>query len=98
MDLAPAPASARGASARAGHARAVGSWLTGADVRLALVDAGQGRVGTLGDQVRLLCYGFDPSVGAYTQAIHRALALAAALTTAALALGIAWLSAPRSVR
>jgi hypothetical protein len=52
----------------------------------------------LGDQVRLLCYGFDPSIGAYTPAIHRALALAAALTTAAFAIGIAWQSAPWSVR
>ncbi len=28
--------------------------------------AGQGKVGTFGDQVRLLCYGFDPALGIYT--------------------------------
>jgi protein SCO1/2 len=75
-----------------------GLGMTGADVRLALVDAGEGQVGTFSDQVRLLCYGFDPSIGAYTPAIYRVLALAAALTTAAFAIGIAWLSAPWSVR
>ena len=33
------------------------------DLRLALVEAGGGRVGTIADQVRLLCYGFDPVRG-----------------------------------
>jgi protein SCO1/2 len=66
--------------------------MTAADVRLALVEAGDGRVGTFGDQIRLLCYGYDPSIGVYTPDIHRALGLAAALTTGMLAIGIAWLS------
>ena len=39
------------------------------DLRLALVEAGGGRVGTLADQVRLLCYGFDPVRGVYTPAV-----------------------------
>jgi protein SCO1 len=69
-----------------------GLGMTAVDVRLALVEAGEGRVGTVGDQVRLLCYGFDPSIGAYTLAIYRALAFAAALTAGTLAIGIAWLS------
>ena len=39
------------------------------DLRLALVEAGGGRVGTIADQVRLLCYGFDPVRGVYTPAV-----------------------------
>jgi protein SCO1 len=70
-----------------------GLGMTATDIRLALVEAGEGRVGTFSDQVRLLCYGFDPSIGAYTPAIYRALAFVATLTTATLAIGIAWLAA-----
>jgi protein SCO1/2 len=64
----------------------------GDDFRLALVEAGQGRIGTFGDQVRLLCYGFDPSIGIYTVSVYRALAFAAALTATTMAIGIGWLS------
>jgi protein SCO1 len=67
-----------------------GLGMTPADVRLALVEAGEGLVGTFSDQVRLFCYGYDPSIGAYTPTIYRALAFAAALTAGALAIGIAW--------
>jgi protein SCO1/2 len=62
------------------------------DFRLALVEAGGGRIGSLRDHVRLLCYGFDPSIGIYTVSIHRALAFAAAMTVIMLAAGIGWLS------
>jgi protein SCO1/2 len=65
------------------------------DFRLALVEAGQGRIGTLGDQVRLLCYGFDPSTGIYTVSIYRALAIASAVTILLLAAAIGWLSLRR---
>jgi protein SCO1/2 len=54
--------------------------LGGADLRLALVDAGQGRIGTLTDQVRLHCFGFDPVRGIYTVAVTRVLTAAAAVT------------------
>ena len=63
-----------------------------ADLRLALVDAGEGRVGSLADHVRLLCYGFDPAKGIYTQSITDWLMVAACLTLAALAAGICTLS------
>jgi protein SCO1/2 len=66
--------------------------INGDDLRLALVEAGQGRIGTLGDQVRLLCYGFDPTVGAYTVSIVRTLKLTSTLTVIVLALAIGWLS------
>jgi protein SCO1 len=65
--------------------------MNGTDLRLALVEAGAGRIGTLGDHLRLLCYGFDPALGIYTVSIQRALMLLAALTLLVLALGIGWL-------
>jgi protein SCO1/2 len=58
------------------------------DLRLALVDAGEGRVGTVTDHIRLLCYGFDPTKGIYTAAIGRLLSWTAALTIIALGLFI----------
>jgi protein SCO1/2 len=59
-----------------------------ANLRLAVVDAGEGRIGTWTDHVRLLCYGFDPTKGIYTAAIGRILSGTAALTVAALGLFI----------
>ena len=58
--------------------------LGGTDLRLALVDAGQGRVGTLTDQVRLHCFGFDAARGIYTLSITRVLTAAGAVTVLAL--------------
>jgi protein SCO1 len=62
-----------------------GIGLDGNDLRLALVDAGEGRIGTFIDHVRLLCYGFDPAQGIYTSAIEGWLMAAAAATVAILA-------------
>src|SRR5262249_32594073 len=61
-----------------------GLGLSGNDMRLALVAAGQGHVGTLGDRIRLLCYGYDPVRGIYTERITLALEIAALVTVAAL--------------
>jgi len=36
------------------------------DVRLALIDAGEGKVGSIADQVLLFCYHYDPALGKYT--------------------------------
>jgi protein SCO1/2 len=60
------------------------------DLRLALVDAGQGRIGTWTDHIRLMCYGFDPAKGIYTAAVGRMLSTASAITVLALGLVI-WL-------
>ena len=38
------------------------------DLRLALVEAGEGRIGGLADRITLLCSGFDPVHGVYTPA------------------------------
>jgi protein SCO1/2 len=65
-----------------------GIGLSGADMRLALVEASNGKVGTFRDQVRLLCSAFDPVHGAYTPAISRALKLVGAATILALGGGI----------
>jgi protein SCO1/2 len=61
-----------------------GLGLSGSDMRLALVAAGQGHVGTLGDRIRLLCYGYDPVRGIYTERITFWLEIAAGVTVAAL--------------
>lgn len=61
-------------------------------LRLALVDAGDGRIGTVGDRLRLLCYGLDPAHGVADGAIRAMLAGGGALTLAGLAGFVAALS------
>jgi protein SCO1 len=67
--------------------------LDGPDVRLALVEAGQGRVGSLGDRLRLLCYGFDAARGIYTETITLWLELAAIGTVSGMAAAVAAMNA-----
>ncbi|WGS19763.1 MULTISPECIES: SCO family protein [unclassified Bradyrhizobium] len=62
--------------------------LDGADLRLAVVDAGRGSVGTLADRIHLLCYGYDPVKGVYTERISSLLAFAAGITLVVLLSGI----------
>ena len=57
-------------------------------LRLALVEAGEGRIGGLGDRIRLLCYGYDAIHGLYTPLISRLVRICGILTVAALALFI----------
>jgi protein SCO1/2 len=57
-----------------------GLGLSGADMRLALVEASQGKIGTFTDHVRLLCSGFDPVHGVYSIKIWRVLQLASLAT------------------
>lgn len=66
-----------------------GLGLDGADLRLALVDAGKGQIGTFVDRIHLLCYGFDPARGIYTASITTFLDIGGALTVLAIAAGIA---------
>lgn len=65
-----------------------GIGLSARDLRLALVEASEGKIGSFGDRVRLLCSGFDPTHGTYNLTIGRLLALAAATTAVVLAGGI----------
>lgn len=62
--------------------------ITGADVRLALVEAGRGTIGALADQVRLLCYGFSASVGFYADRVRITLAAAGVATLLAIGAGL----------
>jgi protein SCO1 len=62
--------------------------LDGADLRLALVEAGEGHVGSLGDRLRLLCYGFDAVRGVYTETITLWLELAAITTVLGMAVAV----------
>lgn len=67
--------------------------IDGTDLRLALVEAGEGHVGSLGDRLRLLCYGFDSVRGMYTEAVTLWLELAAIVTVLSMAAGIVAMNA-----
>lgn len=51
------------------------------DMRLALTDAGEGRVGSLGDQLLLLCYHYNPRTGGYDNLVIGALQVGGIGTT-----------------
>lgn len=55
------------------------------DLRLALVDAGNGRLGSAVDQLLLRCYHFDPQGGRYTLAVTRLLQVIGSLFVLAVA-------------
>lgn len=55
------------------------------DLRLALLEAGDGRIGGLGGRIALLCYGFDAVHGIYTRQIATTLQIAGGLTVVLLA-------------
>jgi protein SCO1/2 len=54
------------------------------DLRLALVAAGEGQVGSAADQLLLYCYHYDPTTGRYGAAVMSIVRVAGALTLAAL--------------
>jgi protein SCO1/2 len=54
------------------------------DVRLALVEAGNGRIGSIIDQIQLYCYHYDPAAGKYGLVIMNSLRLAGSATVLAL--------------
>ena len=64
-------------------------------IRLAIIDAGNGVVGTWTDHIRLLCYGYDPASGTYSVAIGRLWAASGGVTVAVLALLIGLLDRTR---
>jgi len=57
------------------------------DLQLALVEAGEGKIGSLSDRLALLCYEYNPETGKYGLLINRII-LVACLTTIA---AVAWL-------
>ncbi|MDF2602085.1 MAG: hypothetical protein K0Q54_4908 [Methylobacterium brachiatum] len=65
--------------------------LTGRDLRLALTEAGEGRVGSLADRLTLLCYGYDAARGLYTPLVQRILTVTGIATILGIGLLIAGL-------
>ena len=57
-------------------------------LRLSLIDAGEGKIGSLFENAFLYCFIYDSSTGQYTPAVWRLLRAAAALTVIAVASGI----------
>ena len=55
------------------------------DMRLALVEAGEGKIGGLVDSVLLYCFHYDPQIGRYSAMTMNMVRLGGALTLAALA-------------
>ncbi|MEX0881157.1 MAG: SCO family protein [Thermoanaerobaculia bacterium] len=66
------------------------------DLRLGLVEASAGRIGTPVDQVLLYCFHYDPASGKYGAVVINIVRLAGGATLAALALGIWVMSRRRS--
>lgn len=58
------------------------------DVRLALVEAADGKTGSLVDQVLLFCFHYDPATGRYSALTMNAVRAAGLVTVAVLALGV----------
>jgi protein SCO1/2 len=55
------------------------------DLRLGLVESGDNKIGTMVDQILLLCYHYDPKTGKYGLVISGAIRVAGAITVLALA-------------
>jgi protein SCO1/2 len=64
-----------------------------ASLRLALVGASQGRLGSLVDRLVLLCCGYDPATGRYSLAIGRTMQALGVAFVLALVFWLAWLKA-----
>lgn len=52
----------------------------GRDIRLALLDASERKIGSAVEQLFLLCYAYDPTTGTYTLLVHRLLQVAGVAT------------------
>ena len=59
-------------------------------LRLALVEAGEGRIGSIADRIHLFCYGLDPAKGVATRAVQGILFGGGLLTIGGLVLFIGW--------
>jgi len=62
------------------------------DLRLALVEASAGKIGTPVDQILLYCFHYDPATGKYGAVIMRIIRIAGALTLLVVAGGIVFMS------
>ena len=69
----------------------------GRDMRLGLVDASQGKIGTPIDHVLLFCYHYDPSTATYSASILKIIRLGGLLTVLSIVGGI-WIFRRREIR
>jgi protein SCO1 len=58
------------------------------DVRLALVEAGEGKIGSTVDEIMLFCFHYDPVTGKYAVTIMHVVRAAGALSALGIVLGI----------
>jgi protein SCO1/2 len=58
------------------------------DLRLGLVDASEGKIGTPVDQILLFCYHYDPATGKYSLLISRIIKVAGIFTILVIGIGI----------
>lgn len=68
------------------------------DLRLGLVEAGQGKIGNVVDQLLLYCYHYDPEKGKYSAIVMRIVRLAGVATMLFLGILIFWLVRSSSVQ
>lgn len=61
------------------------------DLKLALYEAGEGKIGGLAEKLMLLCFNYDAALGKYTAATMLSLKVAATVTVAALFGSILWM-------
>ena len=69
----------------------------GRDMRLGLVDASDGKIGTPIDHILLFCYHYDPSSATYRASILRIIRLGGILTVVSIVGGI-WIFRRREIR
>jgi len=59
------------------------------DLKLGLVEASNGKIGSLADQILLFCYHYDPTTAKYTTTVLAILRIAAVLTLVLMGIGFA---------
>ncbi len=64
------------------------------DLRLALVEASEGRIGSIVDQILLFCFHYDPAMGRYTLVVMNVIRALGLITVLAIA-GFLWFSLRR---
>lgn len=62
------------------------------DIRFAVIESAESRIGTVVDQLMLLCYQYDPVTGRYTGAVMTFVRLAGVVTVLLMVAGIVFLS------
>jgi protein SCO1/2 len=61
------------------------------DMRLALVEASAGKIGSVVDEILLFCYHYDPATGKYGLLVTRLVRVGGVLTVLVMAGSIVWM-------